>query len=215
MVPFSFKSERSYSRVMKRYLTDKYWMMGSMDFWINGSSVTSVTLDSIGGKRESREDREDCEVWNSQLLSPKFWLLASARFKPVLKGFKPIYTIQGTLFLSHAERQGLSSEAPAPSEAPAKGDWRRGLGVSASPAARSVRRGGAANDSRGGCAPQNEDGSMVSIIGRHAGHAGLFCNSVKSSVPTPNCQLLNSSFRPLPCPFAPLRADIYFIKSAI
>ena len=40
-----------------------------MDFWINGSSVT---LDSIVGKRESRED---CEVWNSQLLSPKFGLL--------------------------------------------------------------------------------------------------------------------------------------------
>ena len=34
---------------------------------------------------------------------------------------------------------------------------------------KSVRRGGAANDSRGGCAPQNEDGSMVSIIDRHAG----------------------------------------------
>jgi hypothetical protein len=46
MVPFSFKSEVSYLRVMKRYLTDMYWMMGSMDFWINGSSVT---LDSIGG----------------------------------------------------------------------------------------------------------------------------------------------------------------------
>jgi len=138
MVPFSFKSERSYSRVMKRYLTDKYWMMGSMDFWINGSRCrsstvtldpTSMMLDPIVGKRESHED---CEVWNSQLLSPKFRLLPSARFKPVLKGFKPIYTIQGTLFLSHAERQGLSSEAPGPAEAPAKGDWRRGLGVSAS-----------------------------------------------------------------------------------
>jgi hypothetical protein len=112
MVPFSFPQPRLKSRVMKRYLTDKYWMMGSMDFWINGSSVT---LDSIVGKRESRED---CEVWNSQLLSPKFRLRPFARFKPVLKGFKPIYTIQGTLFLSHAERQGLSSEAPA------KGDWR-------------------------------------------------------------------------------------------
>jgi len=61
-----------------------------------------MMLDPIVGKRESRED---CEVWNSQILSPKFWLLPSARFKPVLKGFKPIYTIQGTLFLSHAERQ--------------------------------------------------------------------------------------------------------------
>ena len=30
---------------------------------------------------------------------------------------------------------------------------------------KSVRRGGASNDSRGGCAPQNEDGSTVSIIG--------------------------------------------------
>ena len=162
MVPFSFKSEQSYSRVMKRYLTDMYWMMGSMDFWINGSRCrsstvtldpTSMMLDPIVGKRESRED---CEVWNSQLLSPKFWLLPSARFKPVLKGFKPIYTIQGTLFLSHAERQGLSSEAPGPAEAPAKGAWR--FRVSA---ARSVRRGGAANNSRGGCAPQNKDGGTV------------------------------------------------------
>ena len=130
MVPFSFKSELSYSRVMKRYLTDMYWMMGSMDFWINRSRCrsstvmldpTSMMLDPIVGKRESRED---CEVWNSQLLSPKFWLLASVRFKPVLKGFKPIYTIQGTLFLSHGERQGMSSEAPGPAEAPAKGAWR-------------------------------------------------------------------------------------------
>ena len=135
-----------------------------MDFWINGSRCrssavtldpTSMMLDPIVGKRESRED---CEVWNSQLLSPKFRLLASARFKPVLKGFKPIYTIQGTLFLSHAERQGLSSEAP-------------GEGGLAFPClgGKSVRRGGAANDSRGGCAPQNEDGSAVSIIDRHAG----------------------------------------------
>ena len=130
MVPFSFKTERSYLRGMKRYLTDMYWMMGSMDFWINGSRCrsstvtldpTSMMLDPIVGKRESHED---CEVWNSQLLSPKFWLLASARFKLVLKGFKPIYTIQGTLFLNHAERQGLSSEAPGPAEAPAKGAWR-------------------------------------------------------------------------------------------
>ena len=30
---------------------------------------------------------------------------------------------------------------------------------------KSVRRGGASNDSRGGCAPQNEDGSLVPIIG--------------------------------------------------
>ena len=129
-------------RGMKRYLTDKYWMMGSMDFWINGSSVTSVTLDSIGGKRESRED---CEVWNSQLLSPKFRLLASARFKPVLKGFKPIYTIQGTLFLSHAERQGLSSEAPGPAASPVL--------RSPCPAVAPCRRGIA----RSGKAPTKED----------------------------------------------------------
>src|ERR1700722_12419806 len=111
MLPFSFPQPLLKSRVLQRYLTDKYWMMGSMDFWINGSRCrsstvtldpTSMMLDPIVGKRESHED---CEVWNSQLLSPKFRLLPSARFKPVLKGFKPIYTIQGTLFLSHAERQ--------------------------------------------------------------------------------------------------------------
>ena len=167
MVPFSFKSERSYLRVMQRYLTDKYWMMGSMDFWINGSRCrsstvmldpTSMMLDSIGGKRESREDREDCEVWNSQLLSPKFWLLASARFKPVLKRFKPIYTIQGTLFLSHAERQGLSSEAPGPAEAPAKGDWRRGLGVSASRRQEVFDAGARRTTAGAAVLPKNEDG---------------------------------------------------------
>jgi len=27
---------------MQRYLTDKYWMMGSMDFWINGSMVSII-----------------------------------------------------------------------------------------------------------------------------------------------------------------------------
>ena len=150
MVPFSFKSEQSYSRVMKRYLTDMYWMMGSMDFWINGSRCrsssvmldpTSMMLDPIVGKRESHED---CEVWNSQLLSPKFWLLASARFKPVLKGFKPIYTIQGTLFLSHAERQGCEGGLAFPRLRRQKCSTR-----------------GAANDSRGGCAPQNKDGGTA------------------------------------------------------
>ena len=29
---------------------------------------------------------------------------------------------------------------------------------------RSVRRGGVSNDSRGGCAPQNEDGSSVTLV---------------------------------------------------
>ena len=81
MVPFSFSETRLKSRVMQRYLTDKYWMMGSMDFWINGSRCrsstvaldpTSMMLDPIVGKRVSRKD---CEVWNSQLLSPKFGLL--------------------------------------------------------------------------------------------------------------------------------------------
>jgi hypothetical protein len=27
---------------MQRYLTDIYWMMGSMDFWINGSLVPII-----------------------------------------------------------------------------------------------------------------------------------------------------------------------------
>ena len=147
MVPFSFPRPRLKSRVLQRYLTDKYWMMGSMDFWINGSRCrsstvtldpTSMMLDPIVGKRESHED---CEVWNSQILSPKFWLLPFARFKPVLKGFKPVYTIQGTLFFSHAERQGCEGGLAFPCLD-----------------GKSVRRGGAANDSRGGCAPQNEDG---------------------------------------------------------
>jgi hypothetical protein len=133
-----------------------------------------MMLDPIVGKRESRED---CEVWNSQLLSPKFRLLPFARFKPVLKGFKPIYTIQGTLFLSHAERQGLSSEAPGPAEAPAKGAWR--FRVSA---ARSVRRGGAANDSRGGCAPQNKDGGTARGLSPHQ----ITPNQSKSNLQNPN-----------------------------
>ena len=29
---------------------------------------------------------------------------------------------------------------------------------------KSVRRGGASNDSRGGCAPQNKDGSNVTLV---------------------------------------------------
>ena len=132
---------------------------------------TSMMLDSIGGKRESRED---CEVWNSQLLSPKFWLLPSARFKPVLKGFKPIYTIQGTLFLSHGERQGLSSEAPGPAEAPAKGAWRRGLGVSASRRQECSPRGRVERQPGRLCSPirswvPGADHRLVSIIDRHAG----------------------------------------------
>jgi hypothetical protein len=49
MVPFSFKSELSYSRVMKIQL------------------LPSVTLDPIGGEGESRDEREG---GNSQLLSP-------------------------------------------------------------------------------------------------------------------------------------------------
>jgi hypothetical protein len=49
-----------------------------------------------------------------------------------------------------------ASPKPPSSEAHGKGDpWLGG---------KSVRRGGASNDSRGGCAPQNEDGSSVTLV---------------------------------------------------
>jgi len=147
--------------------------------WCQSSTVTldptSMMLDPIVGKRESRED---CEVWNSQLLSPKFWLLPFARFKPVLKGFKPIYTIQGTLFLSHAERQGLSSEAPGPAEAPAKGAWR--FRVSA---ARVFDAGARRTTAGAAVLPKTKMGHGSRGLSPHQRGSLIsskFCNSVKS-----------------------------------
>jgi hypothetical protein len=73
MVPFSFKSELSYSRVMKIQLLPSVTVEDRHQPMIG-------TRESIGGDRESRDDREG---GNSQLLSPKFWLLA-----PDLSEFK-------------------------------------------------------------------------------------------------------------------------------
>ena len=44
MVPFSFKSELSYSRVMNEYLAGVLddGINGSMDYWINGSLVPII-----------------------------------------------------------------------------------------------------------------------------------------------------------------------------
>jgi hypothetical protein len=54
------------------------------------------------------------------------------------------------------KERSLPSSPPRRAEASAKGDLRLG--------GKSVRRGGASNDSRGGCAPQNKDGSSVTLV---------------------------------------------------
>ncbi len=104
MVPFSFKSELSYSRMMNGN-TSSYlvahgvgnqvllpfpaFLLSLWSFWPGRkickkpNEIAKIQVNPTKSNQirplflwDSRDEREGCEGGNSQLLSPKFWLLA-------------------------------------------------------------------------------------------------------------------------------------------